>query len=90
MKRIKFSKTFRCEKISQYQWNDWKKLTRKKHLLSSELCYASVPLRENKRKQKKKKDKYQDLAGELIKLSNLKVTVLPIVIGVLGTVLKDL
>ena len=36
-----------------------------------------------------KKDKYQDLARELKKLWNIKVTVIPIATGVFGTVTKD-
>ena len=36
------------------------------------------------------KDKYQDLARELKKLWNLKVTVIPIVIGAVGTATKGL
>ena len=43
-----------------------------------------------KLKESEKKDKYLDLARELKKLWNLKVTVIPIVIGVFGTVTKGL
>ena len=43
-----------------------------------------------KLKESEKKDKYLDLARELKKLWNMKVTVVPIVIGVLGTVTKRL
>ncbi len=38
----------------------------------------------------KKKDKYLDLARELKKLWNMKVTIVPIVIGALGTITKGL
>ena len=38
--------------------------------------------------ESEKKDKYQDLARELKKLSNMKVTVILIIIGALGTVTK--
>ena len=38
----------------------------------------------------KKKDKYLDLARELKKLWNMKVTIIPIVIGAFGTVTKGL
>ena len=41
-------------------------------------------------KESEKKDKYQDLAKELKKLWNIKVMVIPIVIGALGTVTKGL
>ena len=43
-----------------------------------------------KLKENEKKDKYLDLAKELKKLWNMKVTVIPIVIGALGTVTKGL
>ena len=41
-------------------------------------------------KESEKKDKYLDLARELKKLWNMKVTIVPIVIGALGTVTKGL
>ena len=41
-----------------------------------------------KLKERKKKDKYPDLARELKKLWNMKVTIIPIVIGALGTVTR--
>ena len=41
-----------------------------------------------KLKESKKRDKYIDLARELKKLWNMKVTVIPIVTGELGTVTK--
>ena len=40
-------------------------------------------------KESEKKDKYLDLARELKKLWNMKVTIVPIVIGALGKILKD-
>ena len=43
-----------------------------------------------KRKEHEKKGKYLDLARELQKLWKMKVTILPIVIGALGTVTKGL
>ena len=41
-------------------------------------------------KESEKKDKYHDLARELKKLWNMKVTIVPIVIVALGTVTKGL
>ena len=41
-------------------------------------------------KESEKKDKYLDLARELKKLWNMKVTIVPIMIGALGTVTKGL
>ena len=43
-----------------------------------------------KLKEREKKDKYLDLARELKKLWNMKVTIIPIVIGAFGTVTKGL
>ena len=43
-----------------------------------------------KLKESEKRDKIRDLARELKKLWNIKVTVIPIVIGALGTVAKEL
>ena len=43
-----------------------------------------------KLKESEKKDKYLDLAWELKKLWNMKVTIIPIVIGAFGTVTKGL
>ena len=43
-----------------------------------------------KLKESEKKDNYLDLAREVKKLWNMKVTVIPIVIGALGTVTKGL
>ena len=43
-----------------------------------------------KPKECEKKDKYLDLARELKKLWNMKVAIVPIVIGALGTVTKGL
>ena len=41
-------------------------------------------------KESEKKDKYPDLARELKKLWNVKVTIIPIVVGAFGTVTKKL
>ena len=41
-----------------------------------------------KLKECEKRDKYLDLARELKKLWNMKVTIIPIVIGAFGTVTK--
>ena len=43
-----------------------------------------------KLKENENEDKHQDLARELKKLWDIKVTVIPIVIGALGTVTKGL
>ena len=41
-------------------------------------------------KESEKKDKYLDLARELKKLWNMKITIVPIMIGALGTITKVL
>ena len=41
-------------------------------------------------KESEKKDKYRNLARELKKLWNMRVTIVPIVIGALGTITKGL
>ena len=41
-------------------------------------------------KEREKKDKYLDLARELKKLWNMQVTIVPIMIGALGTITKGL
>ena len=43
-----------------------------------------------KMKENEKMDKYMDLARELKRLWNMKVKVIPIVVGALGTVPKSL
>ena len=43
-----------------------------------------------KLKDREKRDKYLDLARELKKLWNMKVTIMPIVIGIFGTVTQGL
>ena len=45
---------------------------------------------EKKLKECEKRDKYLDLAGELKKLWNMKLTIIPIVIGAFGSVTKVL
>ena len=52
-------------------------------------CRLSCPGRITQ-KECEKKDKYCDLARELKKLWNMKVTIIPIVIGTFGTVIKGL
>ena len=52
------------------------------------LCCPDWP--QNKTEKCEKKDKYLDLVKELKKLWNMRVTILPIVIGAFGTVSKGL
>ena len=49
-------------------------------------CRLAVPAHQRiNLKESEKKDKYLDLARELKKLWNMKVTIVPIVIGAFGT-----
>ena len=52
--------------------------------------FAVTADRRRKLKESEKKDKYLELARELKKLWNMKVTIIPIVIGAFGTVTKGL
>ena len=53
--------------------------------------YFAVPADHRiKLKECEKRDKYLDLARELKKLWNMKVTIIPVVIGAFGTVTKGL
>ena len=56
-----------------------------KNLSFSGFCCSSIPLKENE-----KIDKYLDLTKELKKLWNMKVMVIPVLGGALGTVPKGL
>ena len=55
------------------------------------IVYFAVPADHRKiLKESEKKDKYLDLAREIKKLWNMKVTIVPIVIGALGTITSGL
>ena len=55
------------------------------------IAYFAVPADHRiKLKECEKKDKYLDLARELKKLRNMKVAIIPIIIGAFGTVTKGL
>ena len=62
-----------------------KKGKKKENLSNRELWRPGWPLKESE-----KRDKYLYLARELINLWNMKVTVIPHVIGALGTIPKRL
>ena len=66
-----------------------KKKKKKKRIFK--IVYFAVPTDHRiKLKECEKKDKYLDLARELKKLWNMKVTIVPIVIGAFGTITKGL
>ena len=57
--------------------------------INKEKNYAVIPADHRiKLEESEKKDKYLDLARELKKLWNIKVTIIPIVIDAFGTVTK--
>ena len=60
------------------------------HSNSSEKPSANTDVKNSKGVNDKYKDKYLDLARELKKLWNMKVTIVPIVIGAFGTVIEGL
>ena len=61
---------------------------KKRNLQNCWLCFSGWP--QNKTEKSEKKDKYLDLARELKNLWNMKVTIIPNVIGAFGTVTKGL
>ena len=64
---------------------------KKKKMKTCKIVDFAVPANHRvKLKECEKRDKYLDLARELKKLLNIKVTIIPIVIGALGTVTKGL
>ena len=65
-------------------------INKKKNRICKIVDFAVLADHRIKLKESKKKDKYQDLARELKKLWNMKVTIIPIMIGVFGTVTKGL
>ena len=68
-------------------------INKKENLQNSEPCCPSGPqgkIERKQKKKKKKKDMFLDPARKFKKLCNMKVTIIPIVIGALGTVTKGL
>ena len=65
-------------------------INNKKRKFAKLLTLLSQLTTEKKMKECEKRDKYFDLARELKKLWNVKVTIVPIVIGAFGTVTKGL
>ena len=69
--------------------NKKKKKKRKKEKIFCKIVDFGVPADHGiKLKECEQKDKYLDLAGELKKLWNMKVTIVPILIRAFGTVTK--
>ena len=62
----------------------------KKRRISKTVVFAVPADHRIKLKEWEKRDKYLDLAREFKKLWNMKVTIIPIVIGAFGTVTKGL
>ena len=62
---------------------------KKKKRICKIVDFAALADHRIKLKECEKKDKYLDLARELKKLWNMKVTIVPIGIGALGTIIKD-
>ena len=64
--------------------------TRQPDLVTLPNCGLYHPSRPLSKIERKRRDKFLDLGGELKKLWDIKVTVIPILIGTLGTVTKGL
>ena len=62
----------------------------KKKRICKIVDFAVLPDHRIKLKEREKKEKYLDLARELKKLWNMKVTIVPTVIGAFGTITKGL
>ena len=86
-KSLRFWDTDRSSNISQTT-RPCDNQQKKDNLPNSELCCSTWSL--GKTDGNRKKDKYLDFAWVLKKLWNMKVTVIPIVIGALGTVTTGL
>ena len=96
MRRTHFSGILKCKLFSNVgqktrprdsQHKKKKEKKKKKKERTCGIVDFAVPADHRvKLKDDEKRDKYQDLARELKKLWNMKVTVIPIVIGALGTV----
>ena len=72
-------------------YNNQKKKEKKKKKITCKIVNFAVPADHRvESKESEKKDKYLDLARELKKLSNMKLTVIPIVTVPLGIVTKEL
>ena len=72
-------------------YNNYKKKKKKKKERICKIVDFAVPADHRiKLKECEERDKYLDLARELKKLWNMKVTIVPIVIGALGTITKGL
>ena len=69
------------------EWNNNNNNNNKRKRICKIVDFAVPADHRIKLKESEKKDKYLDLARELKNLWNMKVTIVPIVIGALGTVL---
>ena len=94
MRCIKFSGILRYKQITKSRTRrpdlviiNKKEKRKKENLLNSELCY---PGRFQSEKSEKKRDKFSDFAREIEKLYNMKITKIPVVIGVFGTISKGM
>ena len=65
-------------------------ITNKKNRICQIVDFTVPDEHRVKLKENKKRDQYHDLDRELKKLWNMKVTVIPVVIGAFGTVIKVL
>ena len=62
-------------------------INKKKKTSNKKRPYNLIEIKKSKKKKQKKK--YLELAREVKMLQNVRITVIPIVVGALGTVVKD-
>ena len=86
---LKLSRILRHKQITSASIANLVTITKRKKILPFGLFCCLVDHR-MKIKESEKKELYFDLASELRKLGNMMVTVIPLVIGALGTVPKGL
>ena len=79
-----------CESKQKKKKNKKKKQIDKKKRTLRTLDFTIPVDHKIKVKESEKRDKYLDIARELNTLWNMKVTVIPIVIGILGKILKGM
>ena len=94
MRKLLWNFEIQTDHLISARWPDLVIITKKKKKKKKErtcriVDFSVLSDHRIKLKESEKKDKYLDLARELKKLWNMKVTVIPIVIAALGTVTKE-
>ena len=90
MKKLQWDFNVETDHLISTRRQDLIIINKKKKRICKIVDFAASADHRIKLKECEKKDKYLDLARELKKLGNMKVTIIPIVIGAFGTVTKEL